>query len=149
MASWNTRLGKLVAWVWYWLPPLILMAVIFYASSRSSLPQAQSESVDALIKKISHIAEYTLLFLLLARAWRWTLAGRPAGSEGDVARALWVALLTTMAYAISDEVHQAFVPRRHASWVDVVIDVAVPVLLCLLWYRRRSFLRTRHPDLAE
>jgi VanZ family protein len=183
MASWNTKLPphrtravpprqaepiglnedgvpkKLVTWLWYWLPPLILMAMIFYVSSQSSLPQAQGEWVDALIKKISHIAEYTLLFLLLVRAWRWTLdmrgAGRtrPAENAGwstySVERALWAALLTTAVYGISDEVHQGFVPRRHSNWYDVVIDVAVPLLLCLLWYGRRGLLRPRDPDLAE
>jgi VanZ family protein len=200
---------KFVSWLWYWLPPLILMAVIFYVSSRSSLPQAQGEWLDAVIKKISHIGEYTLLFLLLVRAWKWTLDTRWAGqscpatlqrarsaapprtrdavaiaenagwstdpaqnagwstdpaqnagwstdpaqnagwSTDSMERALWAALLTTAAYGISDEVHQAFVPRRHSNWYDVVIDVAVPLLLCLLWYGRRGLRRPRHPDLAE
>ena len=143
MAPQDTRLPKLLTWLWYWLPPLILMAAIFCVSSRSSLPQAQGEWVDAVIKKMSHIAEYTLLFLLLVRAWRWTLEAHP------VERALWAGLLTTAAYGISDEVHQAFVPRRHSNWYDVLIDVAVPLLLCLLWYGRRGLLRSRHPDLAE
>jgi VanZ family protein len=141
----NMKLQKLVTWLWYWLPPLVLMAVIFYLSSSSSLPQAQGEWLDALIKKIAHIAEYTLLFLLLVRAWRHSLAISWASME----RALWAAWLTTVAYGISDEVHQSFVPRRHATWYDVVIDVAVPGLLCLLWYGRRRLLRARHPDLAK
>ena len=154
----DTKTQKLVAWLWHWLPPLILMAMIFYVSSRSSLPQAKGEWVDALIKKISHIAEYTLLFLLLVRAWKRSLAGSWArwslgifgtGQSSNMEGALWAALLTTAAYGISDEVHQAFVPRRHANWYDVVIDVAVPLLLCLLWYGRRGLLRPRHPDLAE
>jgi VanZ family protein len=139
----NSRLPKVVNWLWYWLPPLVLMGMIFYVSSRSSLPQAQGEWVDALIKKISHTGEYTLLFLLLVRAWRWTLNKRP------LERALCAGLLTTAAYGISDEVHQAFVPMRHANWYDVAIDVAVPLLLCLLWYWRRGLLRPRHPDLSE
>jgi VanZ family protein len=142
-------LRKLVTWLWYWLPPLILMAVIFYVSSRSSLPQAEGEWVDALIKKLSHITEYCLLFLLLVRAWRWTLNTRRSGQTGALERALWAALLTTAIYAISDEVHQAFVPHRHSNWHDVVIDIAVPLLLCLLWYLRRGLLQPRHPDLAE
>lgn len=143
----NSRLRTLLSWLWYWLPPLVVMAFVFYISSRSSLPQAQGEWLDALIKKLSHIAEYTLLFLLLVRAWRWTLAtcwGRHSMEE-----ALWAALLTTAAYGISDEVHQSFVPRRRASWYDVVIDVAVPLLLCLLWYARQRSLRRRNPDFAE
>jgi VanZ family protein len=143
----NNKIQKLATWLWYWLPPLILMAVIFCVSSQSSLPQAKGEWLDALIKKIAHIAEYTLLFLLLVRAWRRGLASSWMGHSTE--RALWAALLSTAAYGISDEVHQAFVPRRHANWYDVVVDVAVPLLLCLLWYGRRGLLRPRHPDLAE
>jgi VanZ family protein len=149
MALQNSTLRKFVNWLWYWLPPLILMAAIFYVSSRSSLPQAKGEWVDALIKKLSHIAEYCLLFLLLVRAWRWTLSTRRPNQSGSLGPALWAGLLSTAVYAISDEVHQAFVPHRHSNWSDVLIDVAVPLLLCLLWYLRRGLLRPRHPDLAE
>jgi VanZ family protein len=38
------------------------------------------------------------------------------------------AFLTGVAYAITDEVHQAFVPGRHGAVYDVVID-AVGVLV--------------------
>ena len=145
----NTKIRKLVTWLWYWLPPLILMAVIFYLSSRSSLPVAEGEWVDAVIKKLAHIGEYTLLFFLLVRAWRRSLAGSRARQSRSMEQSLRAALLSTAAYGISDEVHQAFVPRRHANWFDVIVDVAVPLVLCLLWYRHRRLLRPRDPDLAE
>jgi len=118
------RLRPLVRLLWYWLPPLIVMAAIFYASSRSSLPQAEGEWLDAFLKKVAHVAEYTLLFVLLVRAWSLHLLPLAA------CRAGW---LTTLAYGISDEIHQSFVPRRHANWYDVVIDVAMPLLLCFLY----------------
>lgn len=135
----RTRIRRIGVWLWYWLPPMLVMAVIFYFSSRSSLPQAKGEWLDALIKKLMHVGEYTLLFLLLVRAWRQSL---------PTERALWAALLTTAMYGVSDEVHQSFVPRRHANWYDVAIDVALPLLLCALWYVRRLW-RTRDNDLAE
>lgn len=147
MALRDSTLRRLWSWFWHWLPPLMVMALIFYLSSRSSLPQAQGEWLDALIKKLSHIAVYTVLFLLLVRAWRWTLA--TCWARYSMGEALWAALLTTAAYGITDEVHQSFVPRRHSNWMDVVIDVAVPLVLCLLWYTRRGLLRLRNPDLAE
>jgi len=101
-----------------------------------------------LIKKLSHVVEYTLLFLLLVRAWKWTL-DTWKGRGRNMANALWAGLLTTVAYAISDEVHQAFVPRRHGKLSDVLIDVLVPLLLCLLWYWRYGRLGARNPDFAE
>ena len=149
MALQNAKLQRCAQWLWHWLPPLMLMAAIFYASSRSTGPQVQGEWLDALIKKTAHVLEYTLLFLLLVRAWKWTFDSLGNGQSDGMERVLWAALLTTVAYGISDEVHQSFVPRRHANWYDVVIDGAVPLLLCLLWYWRRSRLGSRNPDLAE
>jgi len=58
--------------------------------------------------------------------WRWRSAA--------------LALLITIAYAISDEFHQSFVPNRTGSPFDVVIDAtgAVAVLLGLRWFHSRS-----------
>lgn len=123
------RWRSLFRLLWYWLPPLVVMAAIFVASAQSSLPQAKGEWLDAFLKKVAHVGEYTLLFLLLVRAWSLHL--RPTA-------ACWTGWLTTLAYAISDEVHQSFVPHRHANWYDVVIDVAVPLLFCFLYTRAVS-----------
>ncbi len=132
----------LVAWLSYWLPPLLLMAAIFYLSSQPNLPQAPGELLDAVLKKISHAVVYVLLFLLLLRAWRCSPVPH---------RALQAALLTTAAYAISDELHQAFVPGRKANWYDVLIDVSLPLLLSLLWRRGlwRGLVRRKDEYLTE
>ena len=124
MTQSSSRLRALFNLLWYWLPPLVVMAAIFLASAQSSLPQARGEWLDAFLKKVAHVGEYTLLFVLLVRAWSLHL--KPSA-------ACWVGWLSTLAYGISDEIHQSFVPRRHANWYDVVIDVAVPLLLCLLY----------------
>ena len=120
----SSRFRSIIRLLWYWLPPLVEMAAIFVASAQSSLPQAKGEWLDAFIKKVAHVGEYTLLFLLLVRAWSLHARLPVAGPAG------W---LTTLAYAISDEIHQSFVPNRHANWYDVVIDVAVPLLLYLFY----------------
>ena len=133
----SSRFRTIIKLLWYWLPPLVVMAAIFLASSQSSLPQAKGEWLDAFIKKLAHVGEYTLLFVLLVRAWSLHVRLPVAG---------WAGWLTTLVYAISDEVHQSFVPNRHANWYDVVIDVAVPLVLCLLYYRAvRSGLTFRWP----
>jgi VanZ family protein len=127
-----------------WLPLCIWMAVIFIASTdRGSpahtsifidpflhwlLPNASADTLDRvhlLIRKLAHLAEYATLGLVLFRALdstcrsvlrdqRWKIAGLAFG----------IAAL----YAASDEFHQSFVPSRHASAVDVLIDTCGAML---------------------
>ena len=61
---------------------------------------------DLLLRKIAHAGEYAVLALLLVRATEHRA----------------VALVVTILYAVTDEVHQTFVPGRHGSPVDVAID---------------------------
>jgi VanZ family protein len=119
MLATSPRLRSLVIWLWYWLPPLLLMAFIFQLSSQPTLPQAPGPWLDAILKKLSHAFVYTLLFVLLFRAWRQSLTRSSA---------LGAALLITAAYAVSDELHQSLVPGRHANWYDVLIDLALPTV---------------------
>jgi len=132
----------LLTWTWHWLPPLMLMAVIFYLSSLPTLPSAPGPWLDAFLKKLTHAAEYALLFVLLLRAWRHHLSAD---------QALRAALVTTALYAVSDEWHQAFVPGRKANRYDVLIDISVPLLLWWLWRGRlrRGLLRRGDEYLAE
>ncbi len=136
------NMKTLLIWLWHWLPPLIVMAVIFYLSAQRSLPQAPGYWLDAVLKKLCHAIEYAILFLLLFRAWR-------CGRTTD--QALCTSLLATAAYALSDELHQAFVPGRSANWYDVLIDLSGVLLLWRLlrsgcW---RGLLRGQDKDLAE
>ncbi|MGQ9493061.1 MAG: VanZ family protein [Anaerolineae bacterium] len=127
-ATETNPLRKILVWLWYWLPPLLLMAFIFYVSSQSYLPKAPGSRMDALLKKLAHLGEYTLLYILFVRAFC---------RSQSMDRAMCIALLATTIYAISDEVHQIFVPGRHAKAYDVLIDVSGGLLL---W----GLLRTRH-----
>lgn len=67
-----------------------------------------------LVRKAAHAAVYAVLAMISYYALRLHLDGR---------RALLGALLVSMVYAISDEVHQLFVPGRSGSVRDVLIDV--------------------------
>ena len=116
----------ILTWLWYWLPPLIGMGIIFYLSHQPDLPHAPAYWLDAVLKKLAHVSEYAILFLLFCRAWR---RGRAAGLV------LRRSLLTTAAYAISDELHQAWVPGRHANGYDVLIDLSG---VLLLWWLMQS-----------
>jgi VanZ family protein len=94
------------------------MALIFSLSSFPSLPDYGS--FDLMVKKGAHFTVYAILYLLLFRAFHRAQGGqRPPGS-----RACLYPASVAVLYAISDEVHQSFVPLRNAAVQDVIIDAA-------------------------
>jgi VanZ family protein len=90
-----------------WLPVIVWAAVIFTFSSIPNLGTGLGVW-DTILRKGAHMSEYAILGLLLLRA---------LGRELP-------ALAVGIGFAISDEVHQHFVRSRHASPVDVLIDMA-------------------------
>ena len=102
----------------HWLPVVAWAALIFALSAIPSLGTGLG-TWDLVLRKGAHMTEYAVLAFLLARAF-----GREAP-----------ALVVGVLYAVSDEVHQAFVSGRHASPIDVAIDT-VGLLLGLLAWRR-------------
>ncbi len=87
------------------------------------------------VRKMGHMCEYAILFLLLFHALRATLRGDDLQWRWSDAGA---SLLLVMAYAASDEFHQRFVRTREASIRDVLIDSAGAVVaLGVLWLVRR------------
>src|SRR3712207_3000507 len=95
-----------------WVPPVALMALIFFLSAQPDLSSGLGVW-DVVLRKLAHATIYALLFLL------WWRALRPLGSDTPALTAAW---LVTLAYAVSDEWHQSFVAGRHGSPVDVLID---------------------------
>jgi VanZ family protein len=113
------------------LAPLAWMALIFYLSSQSD----PSPGIGNFGHVVAHFTEY----FILAALWAWALL--PALGL----KALAVAGAIAVVYAISDEWHQSFVPRRDSDPVDVVVDslgatVALAVSFLLV---RRATLRRR------
>ena len=97
-----------------WLPPLVLMVVIFMLSSMPN-DDADRGLAYLLARKAGHFTEYALLAALWWRALRTRLDGRAA---------LGVAFGIAVAYAVTDELHQTFVETRVGSPIDVLIDTA-------------------------
>ncbi len=104
--------------------PLAIAALIFTASSRSSV--AAPEIVD--IDKVGHFLVFGLLATLLCRLGQgWRAAG-------------W-ALLAASLFGMTDEWHQGFVPGRAPDvfdWVADTLGAALAVTLYAGWpaYRR-------------
>jgi VanZ family protein len=118
-----------------WIPVVLWAGFIFYFSTDTfssaktaaaygglisrlfpSLTTQQIQTVDLVVRKFGHWAEYCIFAVLLMRAidagprtsWNW--------------RSAFWALVLVLVYAASDELHQAFVPSRSALIADVLID---------------------------
>jgi hypothetical protein len=104
-----------------WLPVLAWAALIFALSSVPDLGTGLG-GWDLVLRKIAHAAEFAVLGALLARAT--DRAG--------------LALLLGVLYAVSDEVHQSFVPGRLGSPLDVAIDAVGVAVGVAAWQSIRA-----------
>lgn len=105
------------------IPAVIFMVTIFLLSSRQNLGTGLG-GWDTALRKGAHMAEFGLLWFL----WWWAFRYRYAG----------VAASITILYAVSDEVHQHFVPTRNGSPIDVLIDTTGVVLAMVIAFRWRD-----------
>lgn len=86
------------------------------------VPGISDESLrrtQVLVRKTGHLTEYAVLSALLLRA---RMGSNPALQRG-LPHATAFAVLVAAAFAITDELHQSFVPGREGSPLDVMIDV--------------------------
>jgi len=74
------------------------------------------ESIHFLVRKSGHWTEYFIFSLLLLRAFR-----DQKRNEWQGGSAIWT-LILVLFYALSDELHQAFVPSRSAHFSDSMLD---------------------------
>lgn len=123
----------------YWLPVFLWAGVIFLFSSQSSLPHAQDNLLDVIVRKTAHFLEFGILSWLILRALR------TAGSLTP--KLLLYSLTLAVLYAVFDEVHQSMVPQRTPSPVDVGIDASGVIAgLMVSWIAgRRPYSNTKAP----
>lgn len=134
----------------HWLPVAAWASLIFFFSTEyfssdstagvfgslfysffSGISAEAIEIIHGVIRKVGHWTEYGILSMLLLwalkndsdRLWEWR-------------HACWT-LFFVLIYAISDELHQSFVPSRTATVGDVLIDVfgGICGTLWTYWYR--------------
>jgi VanZ family protein len=91
----------------WWVAVLLWAGLIFGLSAVPDLGTGLG-TWDLILRKIAHFCEYAVLGFLLLQA---------TGRES-------LAFVLGALYAASDELHQQFVPGRHAAVRDVVIDAA-------------------------
>lgn len=136
--------------LYFWVPPLAWMSLIFLLSGDSGsvqkssrllgpfftwlLPNATPETIGQLVfycRKLAHVTEYYFCAILLWRALRrHTAKDRRPWTWREPALALLIVFL----YAITDEVHQTFVPGRQGAAFDVALDTLGGALgLASIW----------------
>ena len=121
----SARAGQLAS---LWVPPLALMGVIFLLSAQPNLSSGLGV-IDLVGRKLVHVGEFALLCALWWRALRTVATPRWA---------LGAATAITIAYAITDELHQSFVPTRNGAALDVAIDATGALLAAVALWRRAA-----------
>jgi len=109
--------------LFYWLPPIVWMGIIFFLSSRQRIGISEIYIYNFVFFKTLHMIEYAMLFFMLFRAIHKTF------NKLSQTHALILAMILALLYGITDEFHQTFVPTREGSIRDVGID-SIGILLC-------------------
>jgi len=113
-----------------WTPVFIWCWFIFYLSSIPGLNTGWG-IWDLILRKIAHMLEYFILAALLYRALKGSF------NLSHFYLIFWPLVLSFL-YAVSDEIHQAYVPTRSASPKDVLIDtVGIIAFYFLVRYKNK------------
>jgi VanZ family protein len=123
---------------WRLIPALGWMALIFYLSSIPNLELGgELSAYDLVLRKLAHMFEYSVLYCL----YFWGL--RPNFS---LKQTLSISFILSLAYAVSDEVHQMFVVTREGKPLDVLIDLVGIVsayFLIKYWHEKNHPVHSR------
>lgn len=108
-----------------------------FADMDSNMQVSFADMVDHPIRKMAHATEYAVLGFLLA--------GSYADQEKKRSRIIGIPILLGSLYAVSDELHQLFVPGRSCELMDMLIDSSGVVIgtfaglfFFVYWAKRRQ-----------
>ncbi|WP_243291949.1 VanZ family protein [Bacillus sp. FJAT-47783] len=120
--------------------PFLYMGLIWFLSSHPSDAIVETPfSFDDLLKESLHLVEFGILYWLFI----FMLACHGKLSQ----KASMIVAVISIFYGITDEVHQAFVPSRSATFIDFVKDtigVWVSFFLVRKWYFEKKTSRLRN-----
>ena len=117
---------KFKHFVWFQLPAIAWAAAIFIQSSMSYIdtPDLGFDAQD----KLFHAIEYAILGFLLRRALVFQ------STQFIKIRTGWLTILIGGTYAISDEIHQLFVPGRSGEIADAIADIVGIILVVFVYF---------------
>ena len=124
----------------WWIILFLWMGIIFYMSHQpGNISSQQSDLVlkilesiginltsslgefsTLLIRKVAHVSEYFILCYLFIKVTEQYF---------DSKKAIIFAIIFTVTYAISDEIHQYFIPGRAMAITDIIIDSIGAILM--------------------
>ncbi len=151
---------KLSKRLYLWLPPVLMMSLIFIGSTvilsgdntsrilvpllKFFFPYADTETLNLfrwVIRKCAHMGEFGLLALLFWRAIVFSNLKPGTKILKWPVLKTWQAWCLTVLYAASDEFHQTFVPSRVGAISDVGFDAfgaTMSLLLLFAWFKFKA-----------
>lgn len=118
--------SKLKIFLLCWLPPIVYCLAIFIQSSHPGLERMPDVRF---LDKLLHFGAYGLLGILFFRAYE-TLP-----IKDNQKLLVFISIASATLYGISDEIHQYFIPFRHADILDGVANAAGSICGVYLYYR--------------
>jgi len=97
----------------YWVPPVVWAGIIMVGTSLPRVPGPDVAGFD----KVSHLAAYGILGLLLMRGLGYSL-------DWNYGRAAVWTLIVGGLYGAFDELHQSWIPGRSTELLDFAADFA-------------------------
>lgn len=129
-------LAAIKKFIIYWLPPLLWMVFIFILSSRQRVNLTNKLVYNFLIFKTLHMIEYAILNFLLFRAL-YNISDKKL----KLRKKLLYSVVLSVIYAVSDEIHQTFVPTREGKIRDLFIDTVGIFLMYIYIKNCLSFVK--------
>ncbi len=138
------------------VPALLMLIIIFHFSDATSSESSQESFaitkaiieitniklndnsllfIEGIIRKIAHFLEY----FCLGSACCLALSSFPARTKTKCI----IISIFCIVYAISDEVHQYFVPGRACRIQDILLDSAGAIFAVAFWWIFTRFIYTR------
>lgn len=112
---------------------------VFILGDASDFFSGVGKNYECILRKAAHFTEYLILSLIVYKAMRV--------SRIKMKNSVIWTLILCVVYAISDEVHQYFVPGRAFAVTDIMIDTAGSIFgltsVTLVNYLRNRWIKQR------
>lgn len=107
-----------------WLPAILVCLLIFVLSSLPGATVSSNGDVDYTAHKAAHVVIYSVLCLTFYRA----------------TKSVPLAVLLTILYGFSDELHQSYVISRSGNVQDVFVDSSAALVTGFVLWKYYQFL---------
>ena len=96
---------------------------------------------EIFLRKAAHFCQYLILAILLSAALKLHIK--------SICKVSVLSFIVGTLYAISDEIHQHFIPGRTARMIDVIIDLSGVAIGCLFVWLSVKFINKIKKNKSE